>query len=89
MVRIHLVAFMIDRDPDRILVRFNTKWKEDPAQRKWRVLVNRVEYLASDVRIGTYCETIEEPVNGEMKFHFLCLGRVHWNMDSASIQDTL
>ncbi|NBT58128.1 hypothetical protein EBT16_05025, partial [bacterium] len=38
---------------DRILVRFNTKWRDDPEGRQWRVLVNGEETLASRVTIRT------------------------------------
>jgi len=70
---------------DRILVRFNTKWKEDPEGRQWRVLVNGEETLASRVSIRTGSDTVEEPINGEQKFHFLCFGKVVWSGSEASI----
>jgi hypothetical protein len=70
---------------DRILVRFNTKWKEDPEKRQWRVLVNGVETLANDVFIKNGSETVEEEISGEKKFHFLCFGKVTWQDGSATI----
>ena len=70
---------------DRILVRFNTKWREDPQTRQWRVLVNGVESLARKVLLKTRCETIEENIDGEQKFHFLCFGSVNWNGTDAEI----
>lgn len=63
---------------DRILVRFNTKFAEDPLKRGWRVLVNGEEQLAHRVDIQVPCETITEPIStGEIKHHFLCFGYVH------------
>ncbi len=65
-------------EQDRILVRFNTKWQNDPQKRQWRVLVNGVEALAHKVDIRTASETIEEEIAGEQKFHFLCFGKTVW-----------
>ena len=70
---------------DRILVRFNTKWRDDPEGRQWRVLVNGEETLASRVTIRTGSDTIEESVGGEQKFHFLCLGKAVWDGSRAEI----
>lgn len=70
---------------DRILVRFNTKWREDPHARQWRVLVNGTEVLAHKVSIQTNSETVEEEIAGEQKFHFLCLGSVIWEGTLAKI----
>src|ERR1700722_701737 len=70
---------------DRILVRFNTKWKEDPSSRQWRVLVNGTETLAHKESMKTDCETIKEQVEGEQKFHFMCLGKVTWQDTNAVI----
>lgn len=66
-------------DHSRILVHFNTKWKEDPEGRQWRVLIDGVEDLAHSVRIKTDILTVEEPIAGEQKFHFLCYGKVEWD----------
>ncbi|MFZ4508263.1 MAG: hypothetical protein ACOYON_11275 [Fimbriimonas sp.] len=67
----------------RILVRFNTKFTEDPEGRTWRVLVDGVETLAHKVMIDTPTETITESIStGEVKHHILCHGRVEW--DEAS-----
>ncbi len=64
---------------DRILVRFNTKFAEDPQGRTWRVLVNGVETLAHKVYIEAPCESITEPIaTGEVKHHFLAHGAVVW-----------
>jgi hypothetical protein len=63
----------------RILLRFNTKFAEDPEKRTWRVLVNGEETLAHKVLIKIPCETITEPIStGEIKHHFLCYGKVEW-----------
>lgn len=70
---------------DRILVRFNTKWHEDPQERHWRVLINGKESLAHNVLIRTNSETIEEYIAGEQKFHFLCFGSVVWHGTLAEI----
>jgi hypothetical protein len=70
---------------NRILVRFNTKWQNDPDKRQWRVLVNGVESLAHKVVIKTTVTTIEEEVAGEQKFHFLCYGQVLWQGTNAEI----
>lgn len=67
---------------DRILLRFNTKFLEDPSQRKWRVLVNGEEQLAHQIEVRVPCETITEPIStGEIKHHFLCHGYLHWEAD--------
>ena len=71
---------------DRILVRFNTKWRDDWQNRQWRILVNGVETLAHKVVINTQMETIEEEVSGEQKFHFLCSGKVIWDKTNAEIK---
>lgn len=65
---------------DRILIRFNTKFGEDPEQRKWRVLTNGEEKLAHRVDIcGVFTTTVTEPIStGEIKHHFLCDGIVVW-----------
>lgn len=73
------------RGRERILVRFNTKWKDDPEGRQWRVLINGSETLARGVSIKTGSETVEEEVQGEQKFHFLCFGRVLWKEGFAEI----
>jgi hypothetical protein len=66
----------------RILVRFNTKWKEDPEGRKWRVLQDGVETLAHSVNLTIPCTTIQEDVAEGTRWHFLCWGDVEW--DNAS-----
>jgi hypothetical protein len=67
------------RVADRILIRFNTKFADDPQGRCWRVLVNGEEALAHRVQILVPCETLTEPLaTGEIKHHFLCDGRVEW-----------
>lgn len=64
---------------DRVLLRFNTKFADDPERRTWRVLVNGKETLAHKVLIKIPCETITEPIStGEIKHHFLCFGKVTW-----------
>ncbi len=71
---------------DRILVRFNTKWEQDPLKRTWRVLVNGEEKLASDVHIDVPCRSIVEDVEpGVTKYHMLCYGKVSWDGDLATI----
>lgn len=61
---------------DRILVRFNTKWEQDPEKRQWRILINGHETLAHQVVMLKPCKTIEEPVEGVQKFHFETTGQV-------------
>ncbi len=75
---------------DRILVRFNTKFGDDPDGRRWRVLVNGSERLAHKVVMMIPCETVTEPiVSGEIKDHFLCFGAVDWQSgDVARIVST-
>ena len=70
---------------DRILLRFNTKFEEDPARRTWRVLVNGAETLASKVIIKVNGETIQEDVAGIPKYHILCIGCVVWDGSIATI----
>lgn len=72
---------------DRILLRFNTKWQDDPTTRKWRVLVNGEEKLARKVYLNLPCETVEEAVDGVAKFHLMCHGRVFWNDGDAYVFD--
>ncbi len=70
---------------DRILIRFNTKFNDDPEGRCWRVLVNGDETLAHRVEIAIPCETVTEPIaSGEIKHHFLCDGRVEWQAGSIA-----
>lgn len=73
----------------QILIRFNTKWEDDPQKRQWRILVEGKETLASHISIKVPCYTIEEPVDGIKKFHFLCVGQVNWipNSNCAYIED--
>lgn len=71
---------------DKILVRFNTKWQEDNLKRQWRVLVNGNETLAAHVCLRTGSYTVEEAINGEQKFHFLCRGKVVWVGNNAIIE---
>jgi hypothetical protein len=68
----------IPNNTNTILVRFNTKWKNDPISRQWRVLVNGKETLAHKVIIQSLSETVEQPVDGEQKFHFLAYGNIEW-----------
>ncbi len=66
----------------RILIRFNTKFEEDPLKRKWRVLIDGEESLAHKVQTYGPCETVTEPIaTGEIKHHFLCIGFVVWEKD--------
>jgi len=69
----------------RVLVRFNTKHRDDAQGRTWRVLENGVETLAHAVNITIPCETIQEDVAGEPKFHFLCSGKVIWDGSTARV----
>lgn len=74
---------------DRVLLRFNTKFEEDPLKRTWRVLVNGVETLAEKVYINIPGETIQEDVApGVTKFHILCYGKVHWEGDIATVRES-
>lgn len=84
-VRDVVEAFRSHHKNDRILIRFNTKWQEDPDHRKWRVLVNGIEQLAHKVIISVECDTIEEPVEGVQKYHFHCVGEVRWEGDTALV----
>lgn len=68
-----------------ILIRFNTKWQDDELKRQWRVVIEGKERLADKVNISVPCETHEEPINGEQKFHFKCFGRIKWFKDNAII----
>ena len=72
-------------DYDTVLIRFNTKWQDDSKRRKWRVVINGFEYLASQVHIRVDCDSIEEPINGEPKFHMLCFGYATWKDDEVWI----
>lgn len=48
-------------------------------------MVNGEEILARGVRVKTDCETVEESVGGEQKFHFLCTGRVDFEDGIAEV----
>lgn len=75
-------------DMSRILIRFNTKFEDDPQKRKWRVLEDGVEKLAHKVLISTDAETIQEDVDGIPKYHIMCHGSVHWtNNDVADVYE--
>lgn len=70
----------------RVLLRFNTKFEEDPKRRTWRVLVDGTEKLADKVYINVLAETITEDVApGVTKYHVLCHGNVAWDGDTATI----
>ena len=72
---------------DRILIRFNTKFEEDPQKRTWRVLVNGQERLAEKILVRAMGETIQEAVNGVHKYHVMFYGTVTWNGDIATISN--
>jgi plasmid stabilization system protein ParE len=69
----------------RILLRFNTKFEQDPKKRTWRVLEDGIERLASHVSIGTNGETIQEDIDGVPKYHILFDGKILWDEDKAAI----
>jgi hypothetical protein len=75
----------------RILVRFNTKFETDILKRKWRLLIDGVEWLAHKIDIQVPCETITEPIStGEIKHHLLCSGEVKWDSNfGATIVERL
>ncbi len=75
-----------DSESNRILVRFNTKYKEDDLRRNWRVLINGEETLAHDVYINVPTETIVEPIaTGEIKYHFLCWGSARFSENHIAV----
>jgi len=74
------IVSSIPKNKREVLVRFNTKWRDDPAKRQWRVLVDDKETLVHKVIIKTLAETIEKPINNEQKFHFLINGNLEWNI---------
>ena len=74
----NILNSMPKKSGERILIRFNTKWKEDRNHRQWRVLIEGKERLVHEVIIGVPCMTLEEEINGEQKFHFLCFGFVRF-----------
>jgi hypothetical protein len=47
---------------NKILIRFNTKWQEDPLKRTWRVLINGEEKLASEVCVEVPSQSTVEDV---------------------------
>lgn len=69
----------------RILLRFNTKFEQDPKQRTWRVLEDGVEKLASKVFIQCDGQTIQEDIDGVPKYHVLFNGKTLWADDEATI----
>ncbi len=68
----------------RILIRFNTKHEMDAGHRKWRVVIDGIEWLANKVKVNVPCETICEDVGGAEKYHFLCEGEVSWGDNGAA-----
>ena len=72
----------------RILLRFNTKFTDDPKRRTWRVLVDGKEKLAEKVFVNAVGETIQEDVDGVPKYHVMFNGHVTWDGDLATISRT-
>ena len=85
IVKAVVESFPKSNNLDRILVRFNNKWQNDPKHRKWRVLVNGDEILASEVIIKVNSISVEEPVNGEIKYHLKCYGKAICSEDIVEI----
>jgi hypothetical protein len=69
---------------DRILVRFNNK-AEPGSPLVWRVLVNGVESLASDLRLVGEMRSVTSHEGGVKKYNVGCLGTVTWQDTTAVI----
>lgn len=65
----------------KIQIRFNTdREKKDGALPPWRVLIDGVEYLATDVRVETPTWTSEDVLpTGIKKWHISTEGQAHWD----------
>ena len=75
-----LAVKMARRNKDRVLIRFNRKWREDRYQRKWRIITGGHEVLASNVILNVPSVTCVEPVtvDGDAKFHIRAEGVLSW-----------
>ena len=72
------------RPYDEILLRFNTKAKEEDSL-IWRVYINGVEHLASGFEVHGYIYD-QISYEGEVKkFNVGCKGRVRWDGTKAVI----
>ena len=62
-----------------IKIRYNTNAKPEDTLH-WRVLINGVEHLASNVEINTQTKTTMDFIEGVgMKWHISCKGNFEWN----------
>ena len=73
----------------RILVRFNTKHKDDIYDRCWRILVDNKEILVHKVYIKTSAESVTLPINDEIKFHFLLYGNLEHHISDSTHSVTI
>ena len=64
-----------------IKIRYNTeKDKSDHSLPAWRVLVDGVEFLATEVDIQVASKTTEDVLSAEItKWHISCFGHLIWN----------
>jgi len=71
----------------KIQIRFNTKYLEaSSTELKWRLLVDGIEQLASQIEVQVPSYTSEDVIaTGETKWHFTCVGEVRWNGSEAVI----
>lgn len=73
-----------------IQIRFNTeKDKTDASLPPWRVLVDGVEHLASEVHVEGGCWTSHDEISpGLWKWHITCHGQVRWDNQICRIQSS-
>lgn len=66
---------------DEIKIRYNTeKDKTDASLPAWRVLINGIEHLATEVELKVVSKTTEDILpSGILKWHISCVGKAEWN----------
>lgn len=68
----------------QIKIRYNTNAKPNDTLH-WRVLINGVEHLASNVKILKHCETTKDEIEGVgTKWHITCEG-ANWEWNDSEI----
>ncbi len=72
---------------DQIKIRYNTeKDKTDQNLPAWRVLINDVEHLATEVEVKVSSKTTQGVLpSGAIKWHTSCVGKVEWTSQRCMI----
>ena len=68
-------------------IRFNTKFSEGNPKLKWRIVDEREEILAENIKIYVPTFTTEDTIEtGETKWHLSCQGTLSWEGANAVIK---